>query len=128
MFDCGPTHLPELIVTSVQVDAVNGSLHLFQIDVGLDGWNRRLHAIGQSADLVEIDLFTNSSRIDGDKLYKTLSGGVTVIGSHVDQAGFPYFNTDPSTVSGLLYGTLKVMSDSVASDDIDVTFHMERFR
>ncbi len=128
VFNVGPTHLPELIVASIQVDAVNGSLHLFDIDVGLDGWNRRLHVIGQSADLVEIDLFTNSSRGDVDKVYKTISGGVTVIGSHVDQAGWPYFNTDPSTYSGKLYGTLKVMSDSVASDDIDVTFHMERFR
>jgi len=128
VFNTGPNHLPELIVSSTQIAAVNGSLHLFQVDVGLDGWNRRLHAIGQSADLVEIDFFTNSSRADVDKLYKTVSGGVTVIGSHVDQAGWPYFNTDPSTYSGLLYGTLKVMSDSVASDTIDVSLHFERFR
>lgn len=127
-FNPGASHLPELIVSSIQIDAVNGSLHLFDIDVGLDGWNRRILMIGASADLVELDFFSNSSRIDVDKLYKTVSGGVTVIGSHIDQAGFPYFNTDPSTYTGKIYGTLMVMSDSVNSDTVDISIHMERFR
>lgn len=127
-FNPGASHLPELIISSTQIDAVNGSLHLFQIDPGLDGWNRRILMIGASADLVELHFYTNSSRLAVDAAYLTLSGGVTVVGSHIDQAGWPYYNTDPSTYSGKLYGTLMVMSASVDSDTIDISLHSERFR
>lgn len=123
----GVAQFPEFGSTTTSIDAVNGSLHLFDMDFGNGGWNRSVNMIGASADLVELTLYANSAR--SDLLFQTISGGVTVVGSHLDQAGFPYFNTDASTVSGKLYGTLKVMSlADVASDGVGVTLNMERYR
>lgn len=126
VFDPRPQNFPELVERVTSIDCVNGSLHLFTMDFGLDGWNRRIHMVGDSADLVELSFYSNSAR--SDALYLTISGGVTVVGSHIDQAGWPYYNTDANTINGLVYGTLKVMSDSVASDSIGVTITMERYR
>lgn len=129
VFQPGASHFPEAIAPVSSIDAVEGSLHLFQMDAGLDGFNRQLHMVGDSADLVEVLFYTNSSRLVGDLLYQTVSGGVTVIGSAVDQAGWPYWNTDPSTYSGLIYGTIMIMSGAnVGSDSIGVTLSMERNR
>jgi hypothetical protein len=128
VFQPGASHFPEIIEDVTSIDTVNGSLHLFQMDFGRAGWNRRVHMVGDSGDLTELKLYANSSRNDAGLLFSTISGGVTVIGSHLDQAGFPYFNTDPSTYSGLIYGSIKTMSASVASDSIGITITMERFR
>lgn len=123
----GVSQFPELLESVTSIDAVTGSTHLFEMDFGLAGWNRKVNMIGSSADLVELTFYANSSGTD--LLFDTISGGVTVVGSHLDQAGWPYFNTDPSTVSGKIYGQLEVKSDAaVGSDSIGITITMERYR
>jgi len=128
VFDPNRHIFPETITTITSIDTVNGSLHLFQVDVGRAGWNRQVHMVGDSGDLTMLRMFSNSERTDAQLLFSTISGGVTVIGSHIDQLGWPFFNTDPSTYSGLVYGELTTMSLSVASDFVGITLTMERYR
>jgi len=126
-FDPGRHLFPEVIVQSAQVAAVTGSTHYFSLDGGRGGFIRRILAVGASADLVEIMFHANTAR--SDTIFETLSGGVSVVGSFIDQAGLPYYNSDTSTLNGLIYGTLMVMSDAaVGSDTIDVSVTFERFR
>lgn len=126
-FAPGEQFLPETLTRSAEVDAVTGSLHLISFDGGRGGFIRQIIMIGDSADLVELQLWSNSSR--DAPLFETVSGGVTVVGSYLDQAGLPYFNTDASTINGLIYGTLQVLSDSaVGSDTIGMSIVFERFR
>ncbi len=123
----GVAQFPEKLENITSVDAVNGSLHIFEMDFGLDGWNKKVSMIGASADLVELVFYGNSANTD--LLFQTISGGVTVVGSHLDQAGWPYFNTDVSTINGKIYGTLEIKSlADVDSDGIGVTITMERYR
>lgn len=126
-FSPGRQLFPEFITRSVEINLVTGSSHLFTLDGGKGGFVRHLTAIGASADLVEIQLWTNSARTD--PIYETISGGVNVVGSFRDQAGFPYWNTDASTISGNIYGTMQVLSAAaVGSDTIGMSVGFERFR
>jgi hypothetical protein len=126
-FAPGREIFPETLTRSVEINAVTGSSHLFTMDGGRGGFVRQLIADGASGDLVEIQLWSNSAR--SSKLFETFSGGINVISSFLDQAGFPYWNTDASTINGLIYGTLQVMSAaSVSSDDVTVQCVFERFR
>lgn len=126
-FSPGAAIFPETITQSAQVTAVTGSSHYFTMDGGRGGFFRRLNCTGASADLVEVTFHANSSR--SELLFQTISGGVSVVGSFIDQAGVPYYNSDASTLSGLVYGTLQVKSDAaVGSDTIDVSVIFERFR
>ena len=126
-FAPGEALFPETITRSVQVTAVTGSTHYFTMDGGRGGFVRRINCTGASADLTEVKLHANSAR--SDLLYETVSGGVSVVGSFIDQAGLPYYNSDTSTLSGLIYGSVQVLSASaVGSDTIDVSLIFERFR
>lgn len=126
-FDPGRQLFPEVIVRTATIDAVTGSSHLFSFDGGLSGYVRQVIMIGSSADLVTLQLWSNSPR--SGKLYEVISGGVSVVGSFLDQAGLPFYNTDANTINGLMYGTLQVMSDAaVGSDTINVSVVFERFR
>ena len=126
-FNPGEALFPEVIVRSAQIAAVTGSTHYFTMDGGRGGWVRRILSVGASADLTQIQLYSNSAR--SDLLYETVSGGVSVVGSFLDQAGLPYFNTDASTLNGLIYGAVQVLSASaVGSDTIDISLTFERFR
>lgn len=126
-FSPGAALFPETITQSSQVTAVTGSTHYFTMDGGRGGFFRRLNCTGASADLVEVKFHANSAR--SDLLYQTVSGGVSVVGSFIDQAGLPYYNSDTSTLSGLIYGSVQVLSASaVGSDTIDVSVIFERFR
>ena len=126
-FSPGAALFPETITQSSQVTAVTGSTHYFTLDGGRGGFFRRLNCTGASADLVEVKFHANSAR--SDLLYETVSGGVSVVGSFIDQAGLPYYNSDTSTLSGLIYGSVQVLSASaVGSDTIDVSVIFERFR
>lgn len=126
-FSPGEALFPEVVTRSVSVSAVTGSSHLFTMDGGRGGVVRQAIMEGLSADLVELKLWSNSAR--NTPLFETISGGVTTIGSFLDQAGFPYWNTDASTINGLIYGTLKVMSDaSIGSDTVGVQMVFERYR
>lgn len=126
-FEPGRALFPEVVVQSAQVAAVTGSTHYFTMDGGRGGFIRRILAIGASADLVDIMFHANTARTD--TIFETISGGVSVVGSWIDQAGLPFYNSDASTISGLIYGTLMVMSDAaVGSDTIDVSVTFERFR
>ncbi len=124
----GVPQFPETLVDVASIDTVNGSLHLFQMDMGRAGWNRNVGIIGDSGDLTMLRMFSNSERLDSQILFSTISGGVNAISNHLDQAGWPFFNTDPSTYSGLIYGELTTMSLSVESDFVGVTLTMERYR
>jgi len=126
-FDPGRQIFPEVIVRTETINAVTGSSHLFSFDGGLSGYVRQVIMIGNSADLVTLQLWSNSSR--NGPLYEVISGGVTTVGSYLDQAGLPFFNTDASTINGLMYGTLEVMSAAaVGSDTVNVSVVFERFR
>lgn len=123
----GVAQFPEKLESVTSIDLVVGSTHQFTMDFGLDGWNKKVHMVGDSGDLVTLQLYANSSQTD--LLYSTISGGVTTVGSFLDQLGWPYFNTDVSTVSGILYGTIEIeAAASVTSDSVGVTFTMERYR
>jgi len=83
--------------------------------------------IGNSADLVKLQFHANSARTT--LLYETKSGGVSVVGSYQDRAGWPYENTDASTLGDLVYGTLTVLSGAaVTNDTISVQMNWDRTR
>lgn len=116
--------LPEYLTQVTTVAGVANTDVDFSIDLGERGWIRRIVMQG-SADLVTLSFFSNSARTT--RLYETKSGGVTSIGSFVDQAGLPYENTDASTLSGLVYGRLRIMSGAnVSSGQIGVTVEADR--
>ena len=118
---------PERLTSSVAINAVTGSLHLFSMSAGRWGWNRQVVMIGNSADLVELKFFSDAAR--SNLLYCTISGGVTTVGSFQDRAGWPYENTDASTLGDLVYGSLKVMSSAhVGSDTVSVQNQWDRSR
>lgn len=126
-FKPGEALFPETITQSTQIAAVTGSLHYFTMDGGRGGFVRQIVMAGSSADLVELQFHANSAR--STLLFETLSGGVSVVGSFIDQAGLPFWNTDVSTINGLVYGTLQVLSAAaVGSDTVDISVVFERFR
>jgi spore coat protein U-like protein len=117
---------PEILTSSLAIQAVTGSLHTFTLDVGKWGTNRQTVMIGNSADLVELKFYSDAARTT--LLYSTKSGGVSVVGSYQDRAMWPYDNTD-AVNSSAIYGTLKVMSAAaVGSDTISVRGFWDRVR
>ncbi len=119
--------LPARLTSSVAIAAVTGSLHNFSMSAGRYGWNRQTLLLGNSADLVELAFYANSAHTF--LLYQTKSGGVTTVGSYLDRAGWPYENTDATTLCDLVYGTLKVLSPAaVGSDTISVQMDWDRER
>jgi hypothetical protein len=103
------------------------SEHLFIIDIGKQGWVRDLLMKSVAADKVGLAFYTNSDR--SNLIYQTISGGVTTVTSFTDRAGWPYENTDATTLSGKLYG--KIWPDSgavVASQDVQVRLDLDRWR
>lgn len=120
-----PEHfVPEYLSRVSTVAGVVGTNVDFTIDVGKRGWVRQLIAQG-SSNLVSISFFSNSARTT--RLYETISGGLTVVGSFLDQAGWPYENTDASTLNGNVYGRLRINSGSnITSGNIGITFNVDR--
>lgn len=116
--------LPEFLTkVSTVAGLVNTNVD-FTLDLGKRGWVRKVIMQG-SADLVTLSFFSNSARTT--RLYETKSGGVTSVGSFLDQAGLPYENTDASTLSGLVYGRLRIMAGAnVSSGQIGVTIEADR--
>lgn len=125
IFDPQPDYFPgEAYTTVTTISAVVGSTHLFIVDHGLRGWNRRTLMQG-SSNLVKLQFWSNSARTT--LLYETFSGGVTTVGSFLDQAGWPYENTDASTYSGKMYGSFSVLSGSnVTTGDHGITIVSDR--
>jgi hypothetical protein len=126
--EAGDSNFPEKLsqVTTVSPIVVDQDYD-FTIDAGKRGWNRRVFMQG-SSDLITLQFFSGSTRANSELLYETFSGGVSVVGSFIDQAGWPYENTEASTISGLIFGRLKIESGSnVESGDIGVTLISERF-
>ena len=123
----GDTNFPEKLTRTTTISAVVNSNHLFSLDVGLRGWNRRVLMQG-SSNLVTLIFHSTSARAAADRLYETFSGGVTSVGSFLDQAGWPYENTLTGTISGLIFGTLSINSGSnVTTGDIGVTLVVDRY-
>ncbi len=129
IFDIRPdafNALPETLNSSIGVSAVTGSLHTFTVGVGRRGINRETVVIGNSADLVEIAFYSDAAR--STLLYKTKSGGISVVGSFQDRALWPWDNTD-AVNSASIYGTIKIMSAAaVGSDTISVQAKWDRYR
>jgi hypothetical protein len=116
--------LPENLTKVTTVAGILNTDVDFTLDTGKRGWVRQVIMTG-SADLVTLSFFSNSARTA--RLYETYSGGVTSVGSFLDQAGLPYENTDASTLSGLVYGRLRIMTGAnVTSGDIGVTLYVDR--
>lgn len=110
-------------------NAVVGSTQFFSLDVGKTGVVRQVYMKGASADLVTLQFFSGSTRASSERLFETLSGGLTVVGSYIDRAMFPYENTEANTLSGLIFGSLKIMSGClVTSDTIGVELVVQRVR
>lgn len=129
-FSPGDEFFPETLVRSaIATDIIRGPANLvnFTLDGGRGGFVRQFITIGDSADLVELALYANSARTEA--LFLTTSGGVSVVGSFIDQAGFPFYNSEVSTINGLIYGTVQLMSlSNVASDTIGLSVVFERYR
>jgi hypothetical protein len=102
-------------VQSVQISAAQNSTHLFTMSLGNSqfGWNRRVRLNGSSMSLVELRFYKDAAR--SDLQYQTFSGGVSVVTSFHDRAGWP-IDTD----SGTIYGSLQCMSTGVTTDTINI--------
>jgi hypothetical protein len=125
----GQRNVEETLVRVTTVVAVTGSDHLFSLDAGKRGWVRELKMISNSANLVSLKFFSGSTRAGSERLYETTSGGVTTVGSFLDRAGWPYENTEANTLSGLIFGTLRIMSAAaVGSNDVQVRLVVDRWR
>lgn len=125
---CIDDRIPAEQLTKVATITINPtSTHLFSVDVGKTGWIRDLLMKSNSADKVGLAFYSNSARTD--LMYQTISGGVTTVASFIDRAGWPFDNTDASTLSGILYG--KIWPDStavIASQDVQVRLVADRWR
>lgn len=127
LFNPGVDLFPEQITSSIAIAAVTGSLHLFSASAGRFGWNRQTALVAASANLVELKWYSDAARTK--LLYATISGGVSAVGSYQDRAGWPWENTDASTLGDLVYGSLKVMSAAgVGSDTVSVQQIWDRHR
>jgi hypothetical protein len=108
------------------------SMHLFTMDLGRYGWVREVDMKAESGDLIRLWFYSNSNRAAGDLLYQVLSGGVDAtsqgdFGGFYDRAGWPFENTDASTINGLIYGVVEVHSlGSVGSTNLNITLVAER--
>lgn len=119
----------EKLTRTTTVTVSTGTAQNFSLDIGKRGWIRQLMLQGASADLMRVRLWSNSTRAASELLYETKSGGISVVGSFIDQAGFPYENTITSSISGLVFGQLDVQTGCVVNTDtIGVTLVAERHR
>lgn len=120
------------ITQTFSIEFALESLHMFTMDMGRYGWIRETTMKTDSGDLMRLWFYSNSNRAAGDLLFQTLSGGVDTtsagdFGGFYDRAGWPFENTDASTINGLIYGTVEVHSlGSVNSTDLSVTLVGER--
>lgn len=116
---------PAMNTSSLAISAVVGSTHVFTLSPGVWGWNREVVVSGNSADLVTLKFYSKAD-LTG-RMYETKSGGVSVVGSFQDRAGFPFENTDTSTGS-YLYGTISINSGAaVGSDTLTIKTKWDRF-
>lgn len=120
---------PERTSDVISLSIVVGSLHNFNFELGRRGWNRSVHMVSDSGDLLTVRFYNKPARAAGDLVYETLSGGVETIGSFFDSAGFGWENSDTGSYSGLLYGQAELeAAASVTSTELGVTFTTERFQ
>jgi len=131
-FDPGLSHPSGEITQTFSIEFALESLHMFTMDMGGYGWIRETTMKAESGDLMRLWFYSNSNRAAGDLLYQVLSGGVDAtsagdFGGFYDRAGWPFENTDASTINGLIYGKVEVHSlGSVNSTDLQVTLVGER--
>jgi hypothetical protein len=117
----------ERLTRVVTITIAPTSTHLFTLDPGKNGWVRDLLMKSVAADKVGLAFYSNSARTN--LLYQTASGGLTTVSSFTDRAGWPYENTDASTLSGILYGAIwPDTTATVASQDIQVRLDIDRWR
>ena len=128
-FNPGGFPIQETLTRVFSINAVVGSDHLFSLDVGKRGWVREAKMISNSANLVSLKFHSGSTRAGSERLFETVSGGVTTVGSFLDRAGWPFENTETSTLSGLMFGTVRIMSGAaVTSNDLQIRLVVDRWR
>lgn len=104
-----------------------GSSHDFAIDIGHRGIARQVEVSAESHNLWTLYFYSGSSRVSSERIYETLSGGVTSL-YMLDAALFPYENTDVAS-PGMLFGRIDVLSGTgVNSGHINLNVVAERFR
>lgn len=127
--------LPELTTEVMSVGPVLvGSYGDFAMTLANRGINRKLEVSAQSANLYKIQFWSGSARVNSELLYETLTHS-TALGSGdvnsvyvLDQAMFPWFNTDTGSPA-LVFGRITVQSGcQVNSSNFSVTAQVERFR
>lgn len=130
LFDPAGAHaFPEKLTLTTTVVVGTGTVANFTLDPGKRGWARKLQLIGNSADLLRCRFWSGSARVGSELLYETKSGGIAVVGSFIDQAGWPYENTYTSSLYGTIYGSLDIQTGcAVNTDTVAVTLIAERSR
>ena len=122
----------ERITRTFSIEFALESLHMFQMDFGGYGWIRNTDIKAESGDLMNLSFYSNSNRAGSDLLFQVLSGGVDAtsagdFGGFHTSSGWPFENTDPATITGLIYGTVEVHSlGSVNSTALQVILTGER--
>jgi hypothetical protein len=107
----------------------------FAFSLANKGNVRQLRVVAQSCNAYRVEWWSGSARVGSEQLYATLtlsnalgnSVDVTTL-NYLDQAGFPWFNTDTASPA-LVFGRVTVQSGSqVSSSHFAVTAVVERFR
>lgn len=128
-FNPWPDQPEKFTVATTVANMLVNSNFLFSLDPGKGGIVRRVRMFSDSANLVSLIFYSGSTRAGSERLFETISGGVTTAGSWIDQAMWPYENTEVNTLSGLIFGSVRINSGSaVTSAHMAVELIVERFR
>lgn len=134
-FNPGQPLYPELTTETFSVGPVLvGSQGDFALSLANRGFAQRLEVRAQSANLYKVQFWSGSARVNSELLYETLTRS-TSLGSGdinsvymIDQAMFPWFNTDTASPA-LVFGRISVQSGcQVNSSNFSVSLQVERFR
>ncbi len=130
-----PNIFPELTTEVATVGPVLvGSYGDFSLSLANRGIAQSIKIISNSGNGYKVQFWSGSARVNSEMLYETLTHS-TAIGSvdvntifFLDQAGFPWFNTDTASAA-LVFGRISVQSgSSVNTATFAVTAMVERFR
>ena len=127
-FEPGPRHEAEQInIVNSLGEIVVGSTHAFVIDIGHRGIVRKVEVSNESLDLWTLHFYSGSAAVTSEHLFesKSLATGSLFF---LDQALFPYENTDVAS-PGMIFGRVDARSGAgVGSGHFNVSVWAERFR
>lgn len=131
-----PQVVPELTSEVQTVGPLQmGTAGNFAMTLANRGIARRVEILSNSGDAWKVRFWSGSSRVASELLYETLTRSVTAGNSvdvnsryFLDQAMFPWFNTDTTSMA-LVFGRIDIQSgSSVNSATFSVNVWVERFR